>query len=416
MIGEQAYLFDARLGLEIPGPGGTGVATLEEAMTDPAILERMNLPGFLPYGTSRASLLASRTNIGILIDSGTGYFAPKMKLLERELAGKNRSMLYRDPADERDRFLHVLGARAGGVFLWSMPLEVETRLFLDQQFVLAIQSSLFLFRPEFPLLYARVKQLRGELDEAIEDYGKLRFAENAVLVTDKKTRIPPEVQDGLDVYATYFMALAQLEKKNAAAQQDEKGEAVTKAMDRAEDMFKQTLELVPEPGPNQPYYNMIRWGANANLGRIYASKKDVGRAVTYQTQRDPTPQYIGNMLRARELVWSNPMSGIVTLPPPRRPSQSSAGRHSLRPRRGIERSAFDEQFATARRTGAAFNPPPPTGIGSASYSKKSRPSLPLHRLKLRKLDDPVGIAPPSDAVVIERTAGKSHKPTRCERS
>ena len=33
-------------------------------------------------------------------------------------------------------------------------------------------------------------------------------------------------------------------------------------------MFRQTLELLPEPGPNQPYYNMFRRGASANLGRI----------------------------------------------------------------------------------------------------------------------------------------------------
>src|SRR5262249_32043989 len=31
LIGDQAYLFDTRLGLEVPGPGGQGVATLEQA-------------------------------------------------------------------------------------------------------------------------------------------------------------------------------------------------------------------------------------------------------------------------------------------------------------------------------------------------------------------------------------------------
>ncbi len=31
LIGDQIYLFDARLGLEVPGPGGQGVATLEQA-------------------------------------------------------------------------------------------------------------------------------------------------------------------------------------------------------------------------------------------------------------------------------------------------------------------------------------------------------------------------------------------------
>ena len=45
LIDNNAYLFDARLGLEIPGPDGKGVATLEDALNDSAILDRMNLPG-----------------------------------------------------------------------------------------------------------------------------------------------------------------------------------------------------------------------------------------------------------------------------------------------------------------------------------------------------------------------------------
>ena len=95
----------------------------------------MNLPGLAPYGTSRASLLGSPTKIGILIDSSQGYFSPKMKLLQAELAGRHRTILYRDPAEQRDHFTRVLGTHAGMVSLWNVPLEVETRLFTDPQFV-----------------------------------------------------------------------------------------------------------------------------------------------------------------------------------------------------------------------------------------------------------------------------------------
>ncbi len=109
LIDDKAYLFDARLGLEIPGPDGDGVATLEQALADPSILERMNLPGQSAYGTSRAALLASPSKIGILIDSSPGYFSPKMKLLQGELAGKHRTILYRDAAEQRDHFTQVLG-------------------------------------------------------------------------------------------------------------------------------------------------------------------------------------------------------------------------------------------------------------------------------------------------------------------
>ncbi len=264
----------------------------------------MNLPGLAPYATSRASLLGSPTKIGILIDSSPGYFSPKMKLLQAELSGRHRTILYCDPAGQRDHFASVLGTLGRRVSLWPLPLEVETRLFTDASFVTSIQASLFLFRPEYPLVYARVKQLRGEIDEAIEDYStKVRFQENAPLVNDKekKTAIPKDVQDGLDVYATYYLALAHLEREN---------------LDLAELMFQKTLELLPEPGPNQPYYTMFRRGANANLGRIYEAKKNPSRAIAYYIQRDPTTQYVGNLIRARDLVWDDPMGAVAPPLPP----------------------------------------------------------------------------------------------------
>jgi tetratricopeptide (TPR) repeat protein len=295
LIDDKAYLFDARLGLEVPGPDGVGVATLDQALADPAILDRMNLPGLAPYATSRASLLGSPTKLGILIDSSQGYFSPKMKLLQAELAGSHRTILYRDAAEERDHFARVLGRHAGLISLWSVPLEVETRLFTDPQFVQAIQASLFLFRSEWPLIYARVKHLRGDFDEAIEDYVRFRFAENLPVVNNKKLAIPKDVQEGLDAYATYYLALAHLERNN---------------LDQAELMFQKTLELLPEPGPKQPFYTMFRRGANANLGRIYEMKKDSSRAIAHYMQDDSTQQYVGNLLRARELIWRDPMGAV----------------------------------------------------------------------------------------------------------
>ncbi len=292
LIDGKAYLFDARLGMEIPGPGGKGVATLDQAMTDPEILERMNLPGESPYGTSRASLVSSPTKITVFIDSSQGYFSPKMRLLQRELGGKNRTILYRDPADERDRFQDALGGQFGGLTLWGLPLEVETRLFTDPQFVASIQSSLILFRPEFPLIYARIKHLRGEYDEAVQEYVKLRFAENAPQVVDRHKTIPKEIQDGLDVYATYYLALIHLERNR---------------LDQAELMFRQVLDMLPEPGPNQPYYNMFRWGANANLASILDARHDRRGALAYYLAPDPTSHRVGKLLRARQIVLDDPM-------------------------------------------------------------------------------------------------------------
>ena len=301
LVGGQAYLFDARIGLPIPGRDGQGVATLNQALADPAILERMDLPGQSPYGTSRASLLASPSRIGILMDSSQGFLSPRMKLLQRHLAGKNRTILYRDPSEQRDHFAQVLGDRCGEVKLWSIPLYVETELFRNGQFVQSSLQTLRLFSPEFPLIVARIKHLRGDLSGAIQEYVSFRLAENLPLVNNKQKLIPKEIQDGLDVYATNYLALAQLERNSPG---------------QAESMFLRLLELLPEPGSNQHRYNMLRWGAQANLGRIYEAKGDLRRAIAYYGQLDPTMQYHGNQLRARELVWQDPMAAAPDPLPP----------------------------------------------------------------------------------------------------
>ena len=89
-------------------------------------------------------------------------------------------------------------------------------------------------------------------------------------MTDKNKTIPPEIQEGLDAYATYYMALAQLEKARLA----------NKPPDRAAQLFRDTLDLLPEPGITY-YFTMLRWGANANLGRICDASKDDARAIAY---------------------------------------------------------------------------------------------------------------------------------------
>jgi tetratricopeptide (TPR) repeat protein len=298
LIEGQIYLFDARLGLEVPGSGGKGVATLEQALADPSILERMNIPGVAPYSTSRATLMSSPTKIGILIDSSPGYLSPKMRLLQRELVGNDRAILFADPAEQRDHLAQALGSRAGAIALWELPLTVEARLFNDPEYVGAIQNSLRFFVPDFPLMYARVKQLRGELPEAIEEYVKVRTAVNIPNVLNKKELIPKNFEDGLHVYATYYMALAHLENNRP---------------DLAERMFDQVLETLPVPrqGERNPYYYMFRWGANANLGRIHEAKHSDEAAVDYYTRPDPTHQHAGNLVRAREIIWDHPFGPIA---------------------------------------------------------------------------------------------------------
>ncbi len=299
LIEGKLYLFDTRIGLEVPGPDASPstVATLDDALNDPSVLDRLDLPGQSPYGTTRAALLGSSSKIGVLLDSSPDYRSPRMALLQKNLAGRNRTILYRDPAEERNGFARALGDRVGKIGFWELPAQVETLLFTSAQFVQATQFALALFDPNrYPLVYARIKQLRGDIDDAINDYVDMRFAYNPTLV-DKRTPMPQEIQQAHDIYATYFLGMCHLEEGRP---------------ERARFFFEETLRLLPAPGRGQPYYNMFRWGAAANLGRICEAKGEVPLAIAYYTQVDPTPQRHGNLIRARALLWPDP---IGTLPP-----------------------------------------------------------------------------------------------------
>lgn len=307
LIDGKPYLFDARVGLPVPDARGDGVATLDEALADPRVLARMDLPGQSAYGTSAAVLAASPSKVGVLIDSSSRYFAPRMRLLERSLTGKHLTVLYRDPAEQRDRWTEALGAHAGPIGLWGLPLTVERLLFTSPEFVEATQRALFMFRPEFPLLQARMKQLRGELPEAVQDYVSFRFAEHATM-TDHKTPIPPEIQMALDAHATYFLGMCHLDLNEP---------------DRAVFFFEKTLELLPEFGKGQPYFNMYRWGARSNLGRLMEARGDLPAAIAYYSAPDPTTQRIGDLLRARDLLWRDPFAAPAAALPPA-PAPTSA--------------------------------------------------------------------------------------------
>jgi hypothetical protein len=287
LVGGRPYLFDCGLGLPIPGPGGAGVATLEQAIADPAVLDGLDLPG-RPYSTHRAELAGSK--VRVLVDSTVGTMSPRMRQLQLNLAGRDRMVLFRDPAEEDAAFAKALGGRFGGTQLWKLPLDVNTLLFTDPNFVTATQHAIRFFDAALPLLPARMSQIRGDLDQAVESYAGFRFAESPVL-NDGKTPIPRPFAEVLDQYATYYLGLAKLDQDRP---------------DKAAEFFEQALRLLPAVSPQNFYVSMFRWGAETNLGLLAEAKGDADAAVRHYTAPQPTTQEHGNLLRARALIWADP--------------------------------------------------------------------------------------------------------------
>ena len=144
----------------------------------------------------------------------------------------------------------------------------------------------------------------------MQEYVSFRLNENVPIVIDKKKMIPKEVQEGLNVYATFYLALPTWS-------------GTTWRM--AETMFSRLLEMLPEPGPNQPILQHVSLGCAREPGPDLRGQEATSRqAIAHYTQTDPTMQHHGNLLRARELVWEDPMAVPSPIPPPPRPSERLA--------------------------------------------------------------------------------------------
>jgi hypothetical protein len=290
LIDGVPYLYDARIGLPVPGPEGRGVATLEQAATDPAVLDQLALGG-RPYTLTQADLAAAgKLTIGI--DSTLGLLSPRMRQLQLNLTGRDRMVLFRDPAEQDAAWAEALGDRFGRTELWLLPVMIEDRLFTDPDFNRATQFAGMYFNAALPLLPARLAQLRGEIARAVESYAGFRFAENPVQ-NDGKTPIHPRDQAVLNLYATYMLGLAKLDQNQP---------------EPAAFFFRETIRILPPPQPGAPYVVFFRYGAETNLGLLEAARGNRVEAVRYLSRPQPTPQEHGNLLRARALIWEDPFA------------------------------------------------------------------------------------------------------------
>ncbi|MFO0843492.1 MAG: hypothetical protein U0797_14005 [Gemmataceae bacterium] len=78
--GDGLYLFDPRLGLPVPGPGGQGIATLAQAAADPAVLGQLKIDK-LAYDVTADQ--AKSATAGMVCPLSAA--APRMRLLQDEL-------------------------------------------------------------------------------------------------------------------------------------------------------------------------------------------------------------------------------------------------------------------------------------------------------------------------------------------
>ncbi|MCA9183958.1 MAG: hypothetical protein R3E01_17415 [Pirellulaceae bacterium] len=314
-IGDRLYLFDMRLGLPLRGPDGKGIATLEEVMDDPALLQQQALPDGERYRISAADL----KNIVAMIDATSGYLSQRFKLLETSLSGDDKLTLSVAPSP-LGVALRSSHPRIIRTMIWALPYDVfeyHTQVQSHMPSLIEYDREFSTFRSGTPLAVARRQHLRGIFTDTPYELGaktlymncrvseaemqKFKKMPLAELQRALKTPLPEDPVDReryLDaligrmkvakVHASYWLGLVTYES--------EQYEVATDYFDT------RTLQADPEG----------QWtaGAHYNLGRSYEAiaLRDQSADALLRAQQElefqlepPSAQQTGNLLRAARL-------------------------------------------------------------------------------------------------------------------
>lgn len=310
---DRIYLFEPRLGLPIPGPGGQGVATLSQLRADETLLRQLDVEGE-PYPVTAAEV----AQCGAWLEASPGYLCERMAMVESKLSGDDRLVLTTAPSQVADRVKKLEGIGWAGIWPWPYEQlaravdpayqDVTLREALRYRIDLLPVRPLDFRTPVAALQRGRVYHLKGVY--LSDDNGPSANAlyqlarpttvdiELAPLPADQKAAVLLAKQD-----ATFWLGLVAFER----------GEYQT----CIDFLLARTLETWPE-GP---------WtaGARYNLGRAYEALGQLDQAVAWY-RTDNSPQRPGSLLRASRLRGNPavPAASPAPGPDPAAPSEAVA--------------------------------------------------------------------------------------------
>lgn len=284
---DQLYLFDAELGLPIPGPDGQSAATLAQAAADDAIWRGLDLDAEHPYPVKAEDMASCRA----LVEASPSLLARRMQVIEASLVGEDRVILSTSPSIVRDKLRAC--REISEVQLWRHPFDtirranqrstVEATLQESQRYnAQIIPEKWSEFRRAVGLISsARVAHLKGPLTgptPATDLYQACRPPTIEVLST---AELPPAQQQmvlAAKQDASYWLGLLAFDRGELGVAEDY--------------LLRRYLEKWSD-GP---------WAAGAryNLARVREAQGQVERAISL-LENDASPQRHGNLLRARWL-------------------------------------------------------------------------------------------------------------------
>jgi tetratricopeptide (TPR) repeat protein len=131
------YVFEPRLGLEIPGPGGQGVATLAQLAADDALLRNLDLSAEERYPLTSDML----STVVPLIEASPPFVSRRMQLVQEKLAAHRYMVVAVSPSNLAQRLARLPGIAPAQ--LWELPydqlrrdLPVDDAALQEKQFLL----------------------------------------------------------------------------------------------------------------------------------------------------------------------------------------------------------------------------------------------------------------------------------------
>lgn len=115
LIDKEIYLFDTRLGLPLPGPGGQGVATLSQIRSNPDLLKQLKGNEKYPYDVTPEKTKGAVIWVPVFLST----VAPRLKYLEDLLAPQIKINLAADPVSDLDVFQKAAQKQGLEARLWS---------------------------------------------------------------------------------------------------------------------------------------------------------------------------------------------------------------------------------------------------------------------------------------------------------
>lgn len=283
VLNNELYLFDVRLGLPIPGPGGEDIATLQQVQQDDAILRQLDLEGS-PYPVNAE---AAKKAVVAMVASPF-ELSRRAQQLEGKLTGENHLVLTAMPSEMAAEIKTIPGV--AGVKLWAKPFRtLHEQLTLGQQ---TRHREAIAFEPfaKRPLLWkARARHFQGRRErgartdeEAIDDHREASGLYTRVRLPDAKlARISSPGERRVDtlakIDATYWLGLLSFDEGKFSVAGDWLGRS----------------NLADEGSPWQA-------GTRYNMARALEAQGQLEEAASL-LEEGTSPQSHGNRLRARML-------------------------------------------------------------------------------------------------------------------